>query len=140
VTVIVDTNVVAYYLLRTEPFWRECRRFWTGVREVMAPASWEAEIANVLWMAVRTGVIDVREALVRLDHARSLGIRSIAVSSLWHGALVRACASGLAAYDALFVELAVREGLFLATFDSSILEAFPELAKRPTKLLRKSGH
>lgn len=135
--VVVDTNVIAYYLLRTEPFWPECRRFWSSIREPVAPASWEAELTNVLWMAARTGVFEVRDALSRLDHAKALGVRSVAVSSLWHGALVRACGSGVAAYDALFVEAAIREGLPLATFDASIIKAFPGLASRPSKIMRK---
>ena len=44
------------------------------------------------------------------------------------------CAS-IAAYDALFVELAVREALPLATFDRGILGAFPGVACRPGALV-----
>jgi len=41
----------------------------------------------------------------------------------------------MAVYDTLFVELASRERLSLATFDSKVLAAFPEIAKRPGALL-----
>jgi predicted nucleic acid-binding protein len=101
VRAVVDTNVIADFLLGTEPFREECERFWRDVEEPIAPASWEAEIANVLWMATRRNVLELPEALHRLDLARSLLIRSIASGSLWHGALVRAHASGVAAYDTL---------------------------------------
>lgn len=133
---VVDTNVIAYFLLDTEPFQKECKAFWRTVTEALAPASWEAELTNVLWMAVRAGVVDLPGAIERLDLAKSLGIVSVAVPSLWHGALLRAHLSGIAAYDALFVELAEREALPLATFDEPVLRAFPEIAKRPRSLVR----
>lgn len=131
---VVDTNVVAYFLLGTEPFRDECDAFWRGVHEALAPASWEAELTNVLWMATRARVVELPAALHRLDLAQRLGVRSVAVQSLWHGALARAHASGLAAYDTLFVELAEREALPLATFDEPVLRAFPQIAKRPAML------
>ena len=51
---VVDTNVVAYYLLGTEPFVEEARQFWRTVEEPCAPSHWEAELANAVWMAVRS--------------------------------------------------------------------------------------
>jgi predicted nucleic acid-binding protein len=129
--VVVDTNVVAYYLLATEPFVEEVRGFWHRPLDLAAPALWEAEMSNVLWMAVRTGVIDKRVALQRLGMAARLGIRSVATRRLWRGALARAMNSTIAAYDTLFVELAVRERRPLVTFDAKLLATFPEVAVRP---------
>ena len=129
--VVVDTNVVAYYLLAAEPFVEEVRGFWHRPLDLAAPALWEAEMSNVLWMAVRTGVIDKRVALQRLGMAARLGIRSVATRRLWRGALTRAMNSTIAAYDTLFVELAVRERRPLVTFDAKLLATFPEVAVRP---------
>jgi predicted nucleic acid-binding protein len=134
VRAIVDTNVIAYFLLGTVEFRAECERFWREVEEPAAPASWEAELTNVLWMAARQQVLDLPEALHRLELAKGLGIRSVPVSTLWSGALVRAHASGVAAYDALFVELADREAVPLATFDAAVTKAFPRIARRPRRL------
>jgi predicted nucleic acid-binding protein len=131
---VVDTNVIAYFLLGTESVREECERFWREVEDPIAPASWEAELINVLWMATRKNVLDLPEALHRLELARALGIHSVSSSSLWHGALVRAHGSGIAAYDTLFVELAEREGIPLATFDEPLIKAFPRLAMPPRKL------
>jgi predicted nucleic acid-binding protein len=140
VRAVVDTDVIACFLLGTEGFRDECERFWRAVDEVIAPASWEAEITNVLWMATRKQVIDLPEALHRLELAKGLGIRSIAVNALWSGALVRAHTAGIAAHDALFVELADREGVPLATFDEPLIKAFPRHAMRPRRVqLRSSG-
>jgi predicted nucleic acid-binding protein len=130
-TAIVDTNVVAYYLMATEPFVDEVRAFWHQPLDVAAPVLWEAEIANVLWMAARTGLIDKRTALRRLGLAARLGIRSVPTRRLWRGALARALNGNVAAYDTLFVELAVRERKPLVTFDRKLLRDFPDVAVRP---------
>ena len=133
-TAVVDTNVVAYYLLGTEPFLEEVREFWRTVEEVWAPVHWEAELANAVWMAVRTGVLPSDEGHRKLDLAARLGIQSVPNRSLWQPALTRAVNSGAAVYDTLFVELAAQRNLPLATFDRNILKKFPEIAKRPNSL------
>ncbi len=132
---VVDTNVIAYFLFGAEPFAGEARRFWEAVREPIAPALWEAELANVVWMAIRSGVIEAHDGPKRLDLAARLGVHSVPSRKLWHGAVTRAVRSGIAAYDTLFVELADRERLPLATFDKRVLSAFPEIAKRPGVLV-----
>jgi hypothetical protein len=57
VKAVVDTNVVACYSLGTEQFIEEVRQFWRTVEDACAPTHWEAELANPVWMAVRTGVL-----------------------------------------------------------------------------------
>ena len=133
-TAVVDTNVVAYYLLGTEPFLEEVRQFWRTVEEVWAPVHWEAELATAVWMAVRTGILPSDEGHQKFDLAARLGIQSVPTRSLWQPALTRAVNSGAAVYDTLFVELAAQRDLPLATFDRKILKKFPEFAKRPGSL------
>ena len=132
---VVDTNVVAYYLLGTEPFVEEVRQFWRSVEEPCAPTHWEAELANAVWMAVRMGVLPTEEGHQKLDLAARLGIESVPNRSLWQPALTRALTAGAAVYDTLFVELAARRSLPLATFDKKVLKKFPEIAHRPGSLL-----
>ena len=131
---VVDTNVVAYYLLGTEPFVEEVRLFWRKVAEACAPTHWEAELANAVWMAVRAGVLPTDEGHQKLALAARLGIESVANRSLWQPALTRALASGAAVYETLFVELAAQRSLPLATFDRTVLRRFPEIAFRPGSL------
>ena len=130
-TAVVDTHVVAYYLLGTEPFLGEVRQFWRTVEDAWAPDHWEAELANAVWMAVRAGVLSGDEGHQKLDLAARLGIQSVPNRSLWQPALTRAIDSGAAVYDTLFVELAVQRRLPLATFDRNVLKKFPDIAKRP---------
>jgi predicted nucleic acid-binding protein len=134
VRAVVDTNVVAYYVLGTPEFDAEVREFWRRVEDPIAPALWEAELGNVLWMSVRGGVLSKEDAPTKLHLAARLGIHSISVRRLWQGALQRALQSGVAVYDTLFVELADREQLPLATFDNKVLATFPDIAKRPKDL------
>jgi predicted nucleic acid-binding protein len=134
---VVDTNVVAYFLLGTEPFAAEARRFLASLSNPMAPVLWEAEIANVLWMAIRAGVLPADEGPSRLNLAARLGIESVPTRTLLQGSLLRSVTSGIAVYDTLFVELARREACPLATFDRAVLKAFPDIAARPSTLVSK---
>ena len=89
--VVVDTNVVAYLLLGTERFVVESRRFMAGVRHGLAPALWEAELANVVWMAIQQGVIRPEEGPKRLALAAQLGIHSVPSRTLWQGGTYPRC-------------------------------------------------
>jgi len=131
---VVDTNVIAYYLLGTPEFAAESRRFWERVREPFAPALWEAEVANVVWMSIRTGALRGSDGPAKLHLARRLGIHTVTIRSLWHGALLRALRSGVAVYDTLFVELAERERAPLVTFDRRLLKTWPAIARRPADI------
>ena len=128
---VVDTNVIAYLLLGTEQFVDEARDCFAAVTVPMAPAHWEAELANVIWIAVRAGVLRPEDGRSKLALSRGLGVESVATAPLCQGALVRSIASGVAVYDTLFVELAVRMKCQLVTFDKAVLRAFPEVAVRP---------
>jgi predicted nucleic acid-binding protein len=135
VKAVVDTNVVAYLLLGTEQYVQEARTFMATVAELQAPALWEAELANVLWMATRHKILTIEEASSRLALADRLGVHPVPNRTLWQGALVRAYRSRVAVYDTLFVELAAREQLPLATFDAGLIKAFPNIAARPSALM-----
>lgn len=131
---VVDTNVIAYFVLGTNRFLDEARAFMAALEEAWAPTVWEAELANVLWMAARHKVLSLDEAARRLRLAGSLGVHAVPNRTLWQGALVRAYQTNTAVYDTLFVELAVREQLPLATFDAALLKAFPDVAVRPAAI------
>jgi predicted nucleic acid-binding protein len=128
---VVDTNVVAYFVLGTDRFADEARTFMAALDEAWAPAVWEAELANALWMATRHHVLTIEEAAHRLTLADGLAFHVVPNRTLWQAALVRAHHSKVAVYDTLFVELAVREKLPLVTFDAALLKTFPDVAVRP---------
>jgi predicted nucleic acid-binding protein len=74
------------------------------------------------------------ESRESVDLGRCVGDPRRSNRTLWQGALVRAHHSTVAVYDTRFVELAVREGLPLVTFDAAVLKAFPDIAVRPARL------
>ena len=131
---VVDTNVIAYFLLGTEKFARDARACLEIVSNPIAPAHWEAELTDVLWMAIRKGVVPAEDGPVRLGLARRLGVESVATASLCQGALLRAVATGMSVYDTLFVELAMRSACPLVTFDQALLRAFPDVARLPASV------
>jgi predicted nucleic acid-binding protein len=135
VKAVIDTNVVAYLLLGTKVHVEESRACFEHVATPLAPAHWEAELTNVVWMAVRAGVLSAAEGPARLGLARRLGIESKATTTLCQGALLRAIESGVSVYDTLFVELAARSACPLLTFDKAVLKAFPDIARRPRDLV-----
>jgi len=134
VKVVVDTNVIAYLLLGTKGFVEEAKACFHAVSNPVAPSHWEAELANVVWMAVRSGILPPEEGPVRLSWARRLGVESVSTATLCQGALLRSVASGVAVYDTLFVELAARTACPLLTFDKVVIKAFPDIAIRPRDL------
>lgn len=131
VRAVIDTNVVAYHLFGAQEFALEAQDFLQRAEDLAAPAVWEAELANVVWMSVRGGVLAEAEAPTKLSLAARLGIHTVAVRTLWHGALLRSIQSGVPVYDTLFVELADREQVPLITFDRKLTLAYPSLARRP---------
>jgi predicted nucleic acid-binding protein len=135
VKAVVDTNVVAYLLLGTEGFVEEATTCFNTVSNPIAPAHWESELTNVVWMTVRSGILPPAEGPVRLSLARRLGVESVNTATLCQGALLRSVASGVAVYDTLFVELAARTRCPLLTFDKAVIKAFPDIAIRPRDLL-----
>lgn len=132
---VTDTNVAAYLLLQTPSFTCEAERFWASGVRALAPAHWQAEIANAVWVASRAGRVAAEYATELLAEAERLPVITIAIPRLWQGALARSLATGVAIYDTLFVELAIQRGCPLATFDQAVLRAFPEIAVRPRDLL-----
>jgi predicted nucleic acid-binding protein len=134
VKAVVDTNVVAYLLLGTEAFVDEAKACFASVSNPIAPAHWEAELTNVVWMAIRSGILPPAEGAVRVGLARRLGIESLNTFTLCQGALLRSVTSGIAVYDTLFVELAARSACPLLTFDKAVIKAFPDIAIRPRDL------
>lgn len=128
---VVDTNVVAYYLLETQPFYEEVALFWREVAVAQAPASLRIELLNVMWMAIRADVLDLDEALARVRLAEGLVSASVPVDALRSAALTLAVDHGHPAYDTVFVALALRESAPLVTYDKRLLARFPRLACTP---------
>ena len=90
------------------------------------PALWHLEVANGLVMAERRGdldVVDIKVALEQIVAATQGGIDTDAKLIPVSEALRDARATGLTAYDAAYLSLALREALPLATLDQALQAA-----------------
>ena len=101
-------------------------------RTIVVPPIWPLEVVNVLVVAERRRRIKVA------DSARFLELLSelpIDVDSDADGAAILATAreGGLSAYDASYIELAIRRGIPLATTDRRLANAAKKLGVQLVK-------
>jgi predicted nucleic acid-binding protein len=92
---------------------------------VVAPFIWPGEMANLLLVAERRGRIRPEQRLRALSVLRATAaeIDSAEQATFCAASTVLAARRGLSVYDALYLELALRRGLPLATFDNRLAEA-----------------
>ncbi|MFM6127779.1 MAG: type II toxin-antitoxin system VapC family toxin [Sphaerospermopsis kisseleviana] len=107
----------------SEEAWAVLERLEAGRAHV--PALWLWETANVLVQAERRGRITpaaIRSFLGLLE-ALPISIDPPSIGTAWHDCLALARSHRLTAYDAAYLELALRRGLPLATRDKALQEA-----------------
>lgn len=93
--------------------------------KVQVPSLWPLEMANGLLMAERRGRISETAIMLALDMIRALPIE---VDDITHAQALGATMSlariyGLTAYDASYLELAMRLDVPLATSDRALVQA-----------------
>ena len=91
----------------------------------VVPMLWHLELANVLLQAERRGRLSVRDVAARLALLDALPIATDdeAPGRVRDGVLGLARADRLTAYDAAYLELALRTGADLATKDAALAKA-----------------
>ena len=89
------------------------------------PALWPTEVANVLLVATRRRRIDRTEwpRIARNLAALPIVIDPLSTSRIWEEVLDIAHTQRLSAYDAMYLELAMRMQLPLATLDRALAAA-----------------
>lgn len=94
-----------------------------GAQTIWAPALWVLECANVLQSAQRRGRIDAQRRAEIVDQLGALPVR-VDHEPLKFATIDRlAAAHGLSAYDAAYLELALRRSLTLVSLDTRLLAA-----------------
>jgi len=104
-------------------------------RTAIVPSIWPLEVANALAIAERRGRLKPARTAGLIAEIAKLGIEvdSHTSSQAWKETLTLARRYGLAAYDAAYLELAIRESLPLATLDQALAKVarrvkLPDLA------------
>ncbi|MDD3519205.1 MAG: type II toxin-antitoxin system VapC family toxin [Chromatiales bacterium] len=93
--------------------------------EVMVPAIWSLEVANVIARAEAKALLTEARSSEFIGLLQEMNIRIDASTSVHalDGSLQLARRFGLSAYDASYLELSLREGLPLATLDTDLRRA-----------------
>ena len=91
----------------------------------LAPALWPLEVANGLTLALRRGRITQARLVRAIELSRNLNLTLVDVppETAFGQVLDLAREHRLTVYDAAYLELAMREGLALATQDADLIAA-----------------
>lgn len=91
----------------------------------LVPSLWRLEIGNVLLLSERRGQLLPGQADAILRHLESLPIATDPETSLraWAATASLARRHRLSLYDSCYLELALRRGLPLASFDTDLVAA-----------------
>lgn len=138
-TYVVDASVAAKWILPAsgETLTREALELLKGyvagdLRFVVPDLFW-AELANVLWKAVRQGGVKVASAESALHALRDRNFPSVSSHTLLVEAFAIATAFDRTVYDALYVALAINSKSQLVTADERLANALA--AHLPVKWL-----
>ena len=126
---VLDNSVAMRWLLESEK--KSDQRYAEAVLrslvdvDALVPDLWHLEAANVMLSAERRGVLDTGDIERFISQLESLPILIDPLTA--HQAFSRnlslSRAYGLSSYDAAYLELALREGLPLATLDKNLVKA-----------------
>jgi predicted nucleic acid-binding protein len=131
--IVVDANVIAYFLLQTEKT-EIAEKIWKKDMGWFAPLLWRSEVRNILINYIRHNLLTIEQAQIVMDKAHDLmHEQEHLVSSA--RLLELAASSRCTAYDCEYVALAQQFGLPLITFDKAIVENFPTVAIFPQDFL-----
>jgi predicted nucleic acid-binding protein len=123
VSLVLDSSVTLAWLYSDE-ITEAIRHVFEAVAEhgAVVPALWRLEIANSLTVAARRGRIDSEFRRAALSDLAMLEIATDphTDTNAWGQTLQLADQCGLTAYDAVYLELAVRRQLPLATLDEKL--------------------
>jgi predicted nucleic acid-binding protein len=130
---IIDTMVMAYAMLGVPEFGEESLAALQAVDEIVAPASVEAELLNVVWQWGLRGD-NPQTVAAAYSNASRLWTELIPVETLWPLALELALSSKHSPYDTLFVAAARLRRTRVVTYDKKLLALFPNDAVTTQKI------
>lgn len=100
-----------------------------ATNSAIVPAHWSLQVTNALIVAERKGRIGAADTIraITLLHALPIAVDAQTADRAMGETLSLARAHRLTTYDAAYLELAVREGLPLATQDTDLKRAAKEI-------------
>lgn len=100
--------------------------------QALVPNLWHLEVANVLSNGIKRGDVLAGNCEVFLTHLQALPIRvdELTATRAFSRTFNLAEHYALSSYDAAYLELAIRQGLPLATLDKALAEVAKKLGVR----------
>ena len=141
---VLDASVAAVWLLSSSKLPESEKHLrLLEENEVVVPHLWHAEIGNILVIAMRRRQITIEQAAKRLDCLYDLKISTDGQLDQ-KAALKLGRKHILTFYDAIYLELAIRRAVPLATFDkalakSAVAERVPLVFKDQKPFVGKSS-
>jgi predicted nucleic acid-binding protein len=91
----------------------------------LVPALWGFEVANLVWMARRRGHVSETQATLYLQLLKSLpiAVEFEPLARVFNSVSSLAVRYDITVYDASYLELAIRDGVPLATVDAELARA-----------------
>jgi predicted nucleic acid-binding protein len=123
---VLDASVTAAWCFADETTaYTEAVLEMLAAGDALAPAIWPFEVANVLAMAERRKRITLAKTtnFLQLLAGFSVSLDAASAAQTFDKVLSLAREQGLSTYDAAYLELAIREGLPLATLDTDLKKA-----------------
>ncbi|MBV9071391.1 MAG: type II toxin-antitoxin system VapC family toxin [Acidobacteria bacterium] len=117
---VVDASVIIKWYV-PEANYEAARAMRTAETALAAPDLLFAETANILWKLVRRAEMTDSRAIEIIEEVASAPFITISNQSLAKDALDVANATGLSAYDASYVALAIRLDKILITADEKLV-------------------
>lgn len=117
---VIDASVVIKWYV-PEGNYEAARVMRTGETALAAPDLLFAEMANTLWKAVRRGEMTGSRAIEIIEEVAAAPFITISNQSLARDALDLSIATGITAYDATYVALAIRIDKILITADEKLV-------------------
>ncbi len=127
---VVDNSVVMAWFFEDEsPPYSDKILELLAERGALVPGIWPLEVANVLLVAQRKKRLTQTDAarLVTLVRALPITVVQETPNRVLGNVMALARDTGLSAYDASYLDLAMREGLPLATLDKAMRKAAKQL-------------
>jgi predicted nucleic acid-binding protein len=123
--VVLDASIVIAWAYREEGERLDALIRYVSAESAHVPAHWVLEVTNALLCGQRGGRIVRGQRREIIDRIRALPIRQDQETFLrgWQETTALAETHGLTAYDAAYLELAIRLDLPLATLDQDLSRA-----------------
>ena len=125
---VLDASVALAWVVdrNADPYAKEVQRSLLEGIQAVVPLIWQLEVTNALLMVQRRGLMTAEEVDAGLRYfERFLASRAevVAAFSEMREILRLGRELNLTSYDALYLDLAIREGLPLATLDRKLAQA-----------------